>query len=509
VTIAWREEQTDVSDDGVGEPTRWTELPDVTVAAAPPADPGHSPILAKVVRAGGAVTGIEGSDRRLIGLPEAQELRADIARRITRDGAESMAGPLSIDKDLRVGGRLTNDAPSDLTIQAPATRVAGPLSIDGATAVGTRPSRSRLTVVGDVAVERGMIYTGRLDGSTATAGEVLGGVGFYGLGIQHGQLSFRAGSGFELIDRSPDAPSLDYPLGRYQFADLRAQSIFAAGNAVVGAGSNGALSVRHVNGKRPDGDAPDPLYLNWDNGQPVMVGGARPSDLHVSGGLFADSGAFNLPNGATMLTAGRQHIHTKERLYLLALDNVYVGKEWGGVGHLVVEGSVFTGANVGFGNLPDSSGGGVVAWDLFCFGGAYGKTKSFLIDHTLDPERQHLLHGSLEGPEHGVFYRGEGRVVDGTARIELPEYFEALTRPDERTVMLTPKVEPGAPVPLLGASAVRDGAFTVHADDPAAEHAFYWEVKAVRSDVDPLVVAVPKDSHESEEHDAAAHPIEA
>jgi hypothetical protein len=128
-------------------------------------------------------------------------------------------------------------------------------------------------------------------------------------------------------------------------------------------------------------------------------------------------------------------------------------------------------------------------------GAAYGNTKKFMIDHPLDPKGKHLLHGCIEGPENAVFYRGEARLVDGMARVELPEYFEALTRGEGRTVFLTPKLEGGDAATSLAASAVRGGAFTVRsAPGDHGEHAFYWEVKAVRADVEKLVVEIAKDS---------------
>jgi hypothetical protein len=60
-------------------------------------------------------------------------------------------------------------------------------------------------------------------------------------------------------------------------------------------------------------------------------------------------------------------------------------------------------------------------------------TKSFLIDHPTKPGKK-LRHGSLEGPENGVYIRGKGK----TATIELPEYWTKLIDEDSITVQLTP-----------------------------------------------------------------------
>jgi hypothetical protein len=58
---------------------------------------------------------------------------------------------------------------------------------------------------------------------------------------------------------------------------------------------------------------------------------------------------------------------------------------------------------------------------------------------------------------------------------------------------LTPLAEDDGPISALAASRVRDGAFTVRAlDDSNPSQEFYWEVKAVRSDVESLAVEVQR-----------------
>lgn len=101
------------------------------------------------------------------------------------------------------------------------------------------------------------------------------------------------------------------------------------------------------------------------------------------------------------------------------------------------------------------------------------------------------MHSALEGPEVGVYYRGEARLVNGSAGITLPPYFEALTRKDQRTVQLTPI---GGSTLLYEATEVEGGTFTVRADSGNSAQRFYWEVKAVRADLAPLVVERPAES---------------
>ena len=66
-------------------------------------------------------------------------------------------------------------------------------------------------------------------------------------------------------------------------------------------------------------------------------------------------------------------------------------------------------------------------------GSLIATTKSFDIEHPTK-EGKRLHHGSLEGPEHGVYIRGrlEGDVI------ELPDYWLGLVDEDTITVQLTP-----------------------------------------------------------------------
>lgn len=73
------------------------------------------------------------------------------------------------------------------------------------------------------------------------------------------------------------------------------------------------------------------------------------------------------------------------------------------------------------------------AYKLQVVGSFAATTKSFVIDHPTKPGMK-LRHGSLEGPENGVYVRGK---LDGTRVIELPDYWEGLVDLDTITVQLT------------------------------------------------------------------------
>ena len=61
------------------------------------------------------------------------------------------------------------------------------------------------------------------------------------------------------------------------------------------------------------------------------------------------------------------------------------------------------------------------------------RTKSFLIDHPSKKDHK-LRYGNLEGPEHGVYFRGRNK----NKTIILPSYWKDLIDPDSITVNITP-----------------------------------------------------------------------
>ena len=116
-----------------------------------------------------------------------------------------------------------------------------------------------------------------------------------------------------------------------------------------------------------------------------------------------------------------------------------------------------------------------------------GSSKSFIIDHPLDPVNKHLVHVCLEGPEAGVYYRGEGEIENGeSCIITLPDYVEALAT--DLTVQITP-IYNGKPVYYLQTSKVKNNQFTVYGENGE----FFWLVHGKRGqdiEVEPLKSSV-------------------
>ncbi len=130
----------------------------------------------------------------------------------------------------------------------------------------------------------------------------------------------------------------------------------------------------------------------------------------------------------------------------------------------------------GRGVVGTASGTG--SWGVFAFGnsGASG-TKSFKIDHPLDPENKYLLHYSAEGPEPYNMYRGNV-VLDGfgEAWVDLPDYFEEINRDFHYQLTAI-----GAPGPNLHIAAeIVNNTFLIGGGTPGSRVS--WTVTAVRND---------------------------
>lgn len=171
-----------------------------------------------------------------------------------------------------------------------------------------------------------------------------------------------------------------------------------------------------------------------------------------------------------------------EALRLEHADNQYSDIVWYNGSHRdwVIRGNA-AGFNEGALEIwaPDGGRAVKIIGDLSVSG-----VKNFDIkDPRYGDENRRLIHSSLEGPEVGVYYRGEGELSNGEAIVELPAYFEALTLKEGRTVQLTAR---GNEPYFLSAGEIRDGKFRVVGTKPDGK--FYWEVKAIRGDVPVLEV---------------------
>jgi len=103
--------------------------------------------------------------------------------------------------------------------------------------------------------------------------------------------------------------------------------------------------------------------------------------------------------------------------------------------------------------------------------------KSFIIDHPKDGNK-YLVHGCLEGPEGGIYYRGTGEITNGEYTvIKLPEYVSNWGY--EFTTYVTAIFD--GKVKVYAVSLVNEeGEFTVHGENGT----FNWMAVGKRCDLD-------------------------
>ena len=138
---------------------------------------------------------------------------------------------------------------------------------------------------------------------------------------------------------------------------------------------------------------------------------------------------------------------------------------------------------------------GYFVGDVHLTGTLTGGTKSFKIDHPLDPTNKYLLHTSVESDEMMNIYNGNVTLdVRGEATVEMPEWFEVLNR-DFRYQLTSI----GAPGPnLYVAEKVSGNRFRIAGGEPGSEVS--WQVTGVRhdpfSEANRTVVVQEKPAHE-------------
>ncbi|MFT5423864.1 MAG: hypothetical protein ACI89L_001655 [Phycisphaerales bacterium] len=158
-----------------------------------------------------------------------------------------------------------------------------------------------------------------------------------------------------------------------------------------------------------------------------------------------------------------------------------------------VRGEAITNSGTNFGVLGVAPSTG---WGVFSQGriGATG-TKSFVIDHPLDPANKVLLHYSSEAPEPLNTYSGTV-LLDGNGRatVGLPDYFESINT--DYRYQLT--AIGGAGPNLHVATEIANNRFSVAGGSPGLKVS--WEVTARRNDAFVRLKGSPRELLKSPEN---------
>jgi len=232
------------------------------------------------------------------------------------------------------------------------------------------------------------------------------------------------------------------------------------------------------------------------------TGNTYGGDFATSGNNFAAAIRASAVASSGNTYGGDFSAESTDGIAVRARANALTGFTWGG---WFESRSVNFGTGVfGYATAPTGVTYGVYgstissdpnAYGVFASGrlGASG-TKSFRIDHPLDPDNKYLLHYSIESPEVLNAYSGKVTLDGaGNATVDLPDYFAAVNKDPRYT--LTPL---GAPMPLLhiaqeiDESALTAGAaaaqgqpvpacsFRIGGGAPGAKVS--WRIEAIRND---------------------------
>lgn len=152
-----------------------------------------------------------------------------------------------------------------------------------------------------------------------------------------------------------------------------------------------------------------------------------------------------------------------------------------------------TGSGV-VGQTATSSGFGVYSIGNF---GASG-TKSFRIDHPLDPENKYLLHYSSESPYPQNFYNGN-ITTDGMgyAWVQLPDYFEEININFKYQLTVVDDADSKGFVLAKVSKEIRGGRFQIRTSEPNIKVS--WRVDADRNDPWVRQNGAPSEVEKSEE----------
>jgi hypothetical protein len=87
--------------------------------------------------------------------------------------------------------------------------------------------------------------------------------------------------------------------------------------------------------------------------------------------------------------------------------------------------------------------------------------KAFILDHPLD-QNKYLVHACLEGPEDGVYYRGEAYIINNYIDVRLPQYVTAFN--DDFTIIASYIGDNDNNIGICNVSRVVNGNFRIYGD---------------------------------------------
>jgi hypothetical protein len=219
---------------------------------------------------------------------------------------------------------------------------------------------------------------------------------------------------------------------------------------------------------------------------------------NVGVALGANAGQSNQGTVATAVGAGAGQ--TNQGNYSIAIGNsaggtnqginsIAIGKSAGANSQaansivLNATGSALDAGNSGFFVSPISSSSDatqpVLMYNTTTKEISSNSAKTFVINHPTKSD-SYLVHACLEGPEAGVYYRGEAKIENNkSVSVSLPDYVSSFA--GNFSIQITPIYSDDTDDNIVySTSRVKDNAFTVHGKNGS----FYWLVYAQRGKIE-------------------------
>lgn len=216
--------------------------------------------------------------------------------------------------------------------------------------------------------------------------------------------------------------------------------------------------------------------------------------LRLGGGTYTSTGDvhFRLKGTGTGTSDYSEFSidnNANDRLVIGSIGSNYSNDDWAGsryiystAGELRIKAAtnlrLFSGGTAYPENVAvtfDSSQNATFEGDITVSGTLSATAKSFDIEHPTK-EGKRLVYGSLEGAEHGVYFRGKGT---GEV-IELPDHWTGLVHEDSITVQLTPIGKN-----CVWVEDIKDNSVHVGMDNDTP---YFYFIQAERKDIDKLIV---------------------
>ncbi|MEO0074613.1 MAG: hypothetical protein ABIK31_00690, partial [candidate division WOR-3 bacterium] len=269
--------------------------------------------------------------------------------------------------------------------------------------------------------------------------------------------------------------------------------------ATIGGGTiNYAISERATIGGGGDNHANAPYATisgglnNWASGDRTTIGGGESNHANgefstIGGGLLNEitnnystvsGGTYNTASGVSS-TVGGGYANSASGYYSMVAG----GREDTSAAHYSFTTNYASKVPSGYSSSAAFNGQTASASSQLRCGALVGNSKSFQIDHPLDPNGKFLNHFSVESPKLLVTYDGVAVIGnDGRIVVNLPDYFSALTK--EPRIQLTGV---GSPDIVYVAEDISNNQFVI-GGKPGMK--VYWQVTAERKDVSAEITKI-------------------